>query len=78
MTSGKEDYLKAIYIISEDHELVSNKELSDMLHVREISEAARLMRRMQFGLTYSKVRESEAIMNTSSTFWESWLNSPSR
>lgn len=33
MTSGKEDYLKAIYIISEDHELVSNKELSDMLHV---------------------------------------------
>mgnify|MGYP005932108225 CR=1 FL=1 len=33
MTSGKEDYLKAIYMISEDHELVSNKELSDMLHV---------------------------------------------
>lgn len=33
MTSGKEDYLKAIYIISEDHDLVSNKELSDMLHV---------------------------------------------
>lgn len=33
MTSGKEDYLKAIYIISENHELVSNKELSEMLHV---------------------------------------------
>ncbi len=33
MTSGKEDYLKAIYIISEDHDLVSNKELSDMLQV---------------------------------------------
>lgn len=33
MTSGKEDYLKAIYMISEDHDLVSNKELSDMLHV---------------------------------------------
>lgn len=33
MTSGKEDYLKAIYIISESHELVTNKELSEMLHV---------------------------------------------
>jgi len=33
MTSGKEDYLKAIYIISEDHEVVTNKELSDMLEV---------------------------------------------
>ncbi len=28
MTSGKEDYLKAIYLISESHELVTNKELS--------------------------------------------------
>ncbi len=33
MTSGKEDYLKAIYIISEGHDLVTNKELSEMLHV---------------------------------------------
>ena len=33
MTSGKEDYLKAIYLISESHELVTNKELSNMLHV---------------------------------------------
>lgn len=33
MTSGKEDYLKAIYIISENHDLVTNKELSEMLHV---------------------------------------------
>ncbi|MDY6085115.1 MAG: metal-dependent transcriptional regulator [Dialister sp.] len=33
MTSGKEDYLKAIYIISENHDLVSNKELSDLLQV---------------------------------------------
>lgn len=33
MTSGKEDYLKAIYIISKNHDLVSNKELSEMLHV---------------------------------------------
>ncbi len=33
MTSGKEDYLKAIYIISESHDLVTNKELSEMLHV---------------------------------------------
>lgn len=33
MTSGKEDYLKAIYIISESHELVTNKEISEMLHV---------------------------------------------
>lgn len=33
MTSGKEDYLKAIYHISEFHELVTNKELSDMLKV---------------------------------------------
>lgn len=33
MTSGKEDYLKAIYIISENHDLVTNKELSEMLQV---------------------------------------------
>ena len=33
MTSGKEDYLKAIYIISENHDLVTNKELSEMLKV---------------------------------------------
>ncbi len=33
MTSGKEDYLKAIYIISESHDLVTNKELSELLHV---------------------------------------------
>lgn len=33
MTSGKEDYLKAIYLISESHDLVTNKELSEMLHV---------------------------------------------
>ena len=33
MTSGKEDYLKAIYLISESHEIVTNKELSEMLHV---------------------------------------------
>lgn len=33
MTSGKEDYLKALYMISEDHDVVSNKELSDMLEV---------------------------------------------
>lgn len=32
-TSGKDDYLKAIYLITEEHELVSNKELSDMLQV---------------------------------------------
>lgn len=33
MTSGKEDYLKAIYLISENHDVVTNKELSEMLHV---------------------------------------------
>lgn len=33
MTSGKEDYLKAIYRISEFHELVTNKELAEMLRV---------------------------------------------
>ena len=33
LTSGKDDYLKAIYLITEEHEVVSNKELSDMLQV---------------------------------------------
>lgn len=33
MTSGKEDYLKAIYLISENHDVVTNKELSELLHV---------------------------------------------
>lgn len=33
MTSGKEDYLKAIYLLSETHDIVTNKELSEMLHV---------------------------------------------
>ncbi len=33
MTSGKEDYLKAIYQISEFHDLVTNKELAELLHV---------------------------------------------
>ena len=33
MTSGKEDYLKAIYLISESHDIVTNKELSQTLQV---------------------------------------------
>lgn len=33
MTSGKEDYLKALYMISEEHEVVTNKELCEMLQV---------------------------------------------
>lgn len=33
MTSGKEDYLKALYSLGEDGHVVSNKELSDMLRV---------------------------------------------
>ena len=49
MTSGKEDYLKAIYIISEDHELVSNKELSDMLHVSPPSVSEMIMKLQKEG-----------------------------
>lgn len=49
MTSGKEDYLKAIYIISEDHELVSNKELSDMLHVSPSSVSEMIMKLQKEG-----------------------------
>ena len=33
MTSGKEDYLKAIYLLSENHDIVTNKELSQTLQV---------------------------------------------
>lgn len=33
MTSGKEDYLKALYALGDDRHIVSNKELSDMLQV---------------------------------------------
>lgn len=33
MTSGKEDYLKALYALGDDGHIVSNKELSDMLQV---------------------------------------------
>lgn len=33
MTSGKEDYLKALYSLGEDGHVVSNKELSDMLQL---------------------------------------------
>ena len=49
MTSGKEDYLKAIYIISEDHELVSNKELSDILHVSPPSVSEMIMKLQKEG-----------------------------
>ncbi len=33
MTSGKEDYLKALYSLEDDGRIVSNKDLSDMLQV---------------------------------------------
>lgn len=33
MTSGKEDYLKAIYLLSENHDILTNKELSQTLQV---------------------------------------------
>ncbi len=33
MTSGKEDYLKALYSLGDDGRVVSNKELSDLLQV---------------------------------------------
>ena len=33
MTSGKEDYLKALYSLEDDGHIVSNKDLSDLLQV---------------------------------------------
>lgn len=49
MTSGKEDYLKAIYGISEDHSLVSNKELSTKLHVSPPSVSEMIIKLQQQG-----------------------------
>ena len=64
MTSGKEDYLKAIYIISEDHELVSNKELSDMLHVSPPSVSEMIMKLQKEGyVDYTAYKGSFIIIS---------------
>ena len=33
MTSGKEDYLKALYTLSDSYEIITNKQLADTLQV---------------------------------------------
>lgn len=50
LTSGKDDYLKAIYLITEEHEVVSNKELSDMLQVSPPSVSEMISKLQKQGL----------------------------
>lgn len=59
MTSGKEDYLKALYILGEDHPVVSNKALSEYLKVSapSVSEMIAKLQREGF-LCYTAYRGS--------------------
>ena len=50
LTSSKDDYLKAIYLITEEHEVVSNKELSDMLQVSPPSVSEMISKLQKQGL----------------------------
>lgn len=49
-TSGKDDYLKAIYLITEEHDVVSNKELSDVLEVSPPSVSEMISKLQKQGL----------------------------
>ena len=48
-SAASDVYKRQIYIISEDHELVSNKELSDMLHVSPPSVSEMIMKLQKEG-----------------------------
>ena len=61
MTSGKEDYLKALYTLSDSYEIITNKQLADTLQVSPPSVSEMIVKLEKQGYVEFKEFYREAL-----------------